>query len=114
MPESQGGHTFVLMNEEQKEQAARLMAMRQVVGSLIDCEERKNCGMKREDILGLFGSGGARAKKAIDDLVALKYVVCITENGVEETSGEVRIKTLTERYGTTFFGRKWLMDLEKS
>jgi hypothetical protein len=100
LSENRDGRASGLLSNEQSEQAARLKVMGQMVRSLIDSEDRKRSGMRWEDILGQSGSSGVHAKKAIEDLIDLKYVV--------------RIKTLTDLYGTTFFGRKWLMELEKS
>jgi hypothetical protein len=101
------------MNEEQRENALRLSFMKGVVRSLIDSEDRNRSGMKWDDIMRQFSSGGAQAKKAIEDLIDLKYVVRIIEKGNEETKGDLCIMMLTEVYGTTFFGRKWLAELER-
>jgi hypothetical protein len=100
------------MSEDQKAHAARLAVMRQIVRVLMDSEDRKWRGMKWEEILAHTGQDSANTRKAIDDLIALKYMVCTTESGEEETSGDVRINKLSERYGTTFFGRKWLLEQE--
>jgi hypothetical protein len=88
--------------------------MKDVVRSLIDSEDQSRSGMRWDDIMRQLSSGGAQAKKAIEDLIDLKYVVRIIEGGKEETKGDLRIKMLTEVYGTTFFGRKWLAELEKA
>jgi hypothetical protein len=103
-----------VIGEDQKERSARLAVMRYIVRSLVDSEERGRNGMKWNDILVNFRPGGADPRKAVDDLIALKYVVCITECNVVETSGDVHIKTLCEVYGTTFFGRKWLLEQERA
>jgi hypothetical protein len=75
------------LSNEQREQAARLKVMRQMVRSLIDSEDRKRSGMRWEDILGQSGSSGVHAKKAIEDLIDLKYVVRITESGADQRGG---------------------------
>jgi hypothetical protein len=87
--------------------------MKGVVRSLIDSEERNRSGMRWDDIMKQFSSGGAQAKKAIEDLIDLKYVVRIIEGGKEEAKGDLRVRMLVEVYGTTFFGRKWLAEQEK-
>jgi hypothetical protein len=102
------------MNEEQKAQMVRLAVMHQIMRYLIDSEERKKRGMKWEEILANFGSANSNLRQAIDDLIALKYVVSTTESSEEEITGNVRINQLSERYGTTFFGRKWLSEQEES
>jgi hypothetical protein len=112
LTEDRGASASELTDGEQKTQTARLAAMRRIVGSLIDFEDRKKRGMSWTEIVALPGLGDSNSRKAIDDLQALKYVVCATVSGVEETSGDVRINRLCELYGTTFFGRKWLIDLE--
>jgi hypothetical protein len=101
------------MNEEQRENAVRLSLMKGVVRSLIDSEERNRSGMRWDDIMGQFSSGGAQARRAVEDLIDLKYIVRIIEGGKEETKGDLSVRMLTELYGTTFFGRKWLAEQEK-
>ena len=88
--------------------------MRQIIRSLVDSEDRGRHGMKWEEIMINFRPGGSDLRKAVDDLISLKYVVCITDGGEGEMSGEVQIKTLCEVYGTTFFGRKWYSEQEKA
>jgi hypothetical protein len=101
------------VTDEQKARSARLEMMRKIVRSIIDSEERDKRGMRWDEIVNLPGLKGSNPKKAVEDLLALKYLVCTTVRGLEETSGDVRINRLCELYGTTFFGRKWLMELEK-
>jgi hypothetical protein len=102
--------TSECMTEEQKVESIRLAAMRKIVGSLIDSEEQRKRGLMWKEIIALTDLGDSSARRAIEDLVALKYVVCTTVSGIEETSGAVQIKKLCELYGTTFFGRKWLAE----
>lgn len=100
------------MSEEQRAQSAHLAVMRQIIRVLVESEDRRFRGMKWDEILHA-SPGMSRPIKAMDDLVALKYVVSSTDSGDEETSGDVRITNLFEVYGTTFFGRKWLKEQEK-
>ncbi len=100
------------MVEEQKTQSARLTVMRKVLRSLMDSEDSMERGMGWSEIVILPGENGANVRKAINDLLTLKYIVCATESGIEETWGEVRIIKLCDLYGTTFFGRKWFLESE--
>ena len=112
MSDEPEAYASALMIEEQKAQSDRLAVMRQVVRSLIDSEDEKKYGLRWDEIAILPGLGGSNAKKAIYDLLTLKYVVVTTVSGVEETSGYVQINKLSELYGTTFFGRKWFLEEE--
>jgi hypothetical protein len=87
--------------------------MRKIIGTLVDSEDKNFRGMKWEEILRI-SPDMPRPRKAMDDLIALRYVVSSTEVGNEETAGDVRITDLSEVYGTSFFGRKWLIEQEKS
>ncbi len=87
--------------------------MLKIIGALAESEDKHYRGMKWEEILQA-SPGMSRPRKAMDDLIALKYVVYSTESGDEETSGDVRIANLFDVYGTTFFGKKWLKEQEKS
>jgi hypothetical protein len=78
----------------------------------MDSEDKKKRGMGWGEIANLPGLGAANAIKAINDLLTLKYVVCTTVSGIEETSGDVHIIKLCDLYGTTFFGRKWFLESE--
>jgi hypothetical protein len=98
--------------DEQRTQLERLALMHRIVISLIDCEDRMKRGMRWDEIALLPGLGGVNVKKVLDDLLNLKYVVCTTEIGIEETVADVQINKLCELYGSTFFGRKWLKELE--
>ncbi len=113
MAKDKGGLAYALMNEEQRAQSLNLDIMRQIVKMLMDSEERKRRGMKRDEIVVQFNSDTINASKALDDLIVLKYVVCTTETDEEETSGNVHIKKLGELCATTFFGRKWLLEEQK-
>jgi hypothetical protein len=113
MAKEKRGLAYALMNEEQRAQSAHLEVMRQIVKMLMDSEERKQRGMKRDEIVVQFNSDTINAIKALEDLIVLRYVVCTTETDEEETSGDVHIKTLSELCATTFFGRKWLLEEQK-
>ena len=100
------------MVEEQRTQSARLTVMRKVLRSLMDSEDSMERGMGWSEIVILPGEDGANVRKAINDLLTLKYIVCVTVSGIEETSGDVQIIKLCDLYGTTFFGRKWFLESE--
>ncbi len=100
------------MSEEQKAQSAHLEVMRKIIKVLVESEDKRSRGMKWEEIIHA-SPGMSRPRKAMDDLIASKYVISSTESGDEETSGDVRITNLFEVYGTTFFGRRWLKEQEE-
>lgn len=87
--------------------------MKGVVRSLIDSEDRNRSGMRWDEIMRQFSSCGGQARRAIEDLIDLKYVVRIIEGGKEEIKGDLSVRMLTEVYGTTFFGRRWLAEQDK-
>jgi hypothetical protein len=112
LSKSHGANASALMVEEQNTQTARLTLMRNVLRSLMDSEDGMERGMGWSEIVILPGENGANVRKAIDDLLTLKYIVCATVSGIEETCGEVRMFKLCELYRTTFFGRKWFLESE--
>ena len=96
----------ILTVEEQKKYR-HSSAMSNILGVMIEQEERNGIAMTQEQIVEAFRNSEFNTEVVLFELLDLAYVACSVFVNPEQRSANVQVKSLCYAWGTTFFGREW-------
>ena len=96
----------ILKVEEQKKYR-HSSAMSNILGVMIEHEEKNGIAMTQEQIVETFRNSEFNIEVVLFELLDLAYVVCSVFVNPEQRSANVQVKSICYAWGTTYFGREW-------